>query len=136
MSHTSAEGVDARFNVMLNMRAGVRDKIRWMPEKFKWDVKFKGEIGDDLTYCKEKNITLEIANNLNSEPFMAAREEAFLNAVEVWNAIDKSGRQRIVTPERRLNLQMIPVPKCDEVIDEAMSHTESEHESEHCDGDK
>ena len=132
MSHTLAKGADEPHALMLNLRAGVRDKIRWMPEKFKWDLKFKGEIGDDLKYCKTNEINLAIANNLCNEKFLVAREQSFLNALRVWNAIDQSGRKRIAIPERRLNVQMVvPVPKC-----EAMSHTDSDGESEHDDGDE
>ena len=131
MSHTLSTGVDEPNALMLNLRTGVREKIMWKPEKFKWDIKFKGEIGADLTYCKKNEIYLEIDKSLCSDKFMAAREQAFLNAMHVWNAIDKSGRKRIQIPERRLNLQMrVPDPKC-----EAMSHTESEAESEQDEGD-
>ena len=39
MSHIASKtDVDQVFSV-LNMRAGVRDKIRWMPEKRKWSLK-------------------------------------------------------------------------------------------------
>ena len=131
MSHTVEVGADDRPTLMLNMRCGVRDKIMWMPEKFQWHLKFKGQIGDDLEYCKQHNINLAIAKGICSEEFMAAREQAFLNALRVWNAVDKSPRKRIVVPERRLHVQMVPVPTC-----KAISHTDSDREGEDHDGDE
>ena len=126
MSHTLSTGVDEPNAIMLNLRPGVREKIMWKPEKFKWDIKFKGDIGSDVAFCKKNQIYLTVDKSLISDEFMAAREEAFINAMHVWNAVDKSGRLRIKIPERRLHLQMqVPFPKC-----EAMSHTESEAESE------
>jgi len=134
MSHTPAKEDDEQAALKYNLRTGVRDKIRWMPEQCKWILKFKGEIGDDLKYCKANGITLAIANNLESKEFMVAREESFLNALRVWNAIDRSGRKRIAIPERRLNVQMVPVQ-----TSEAMSHTDntdSDRESENDDADE
>ena len=116
---------------MLNMRAGVREKIMWMPETCRWSLKFKGEIGEDKIYCKANRINLAIQTHLCDAEFLVAREKAFLDAARVWNAIDKSGRKRITVPERPLQVQMVPVP-----YSEAMSHTDSDRESEHSDRDE
>ena len=94
-------------------------------------MKFKGEIGDDIKDCKTNKIHLAIATHLCDDQFLVNREQAFLDAARVWNAIDKSGRKRITIPERPLKVQMVPVP-----YSEAMSHTESDRESEHGDGDE
>ena len=125
MSHTSSGAGDDYVAAMLNMRNGVRDKIRWMPETCKWSLHYKGELGKDQAYCKEHRVNLRVAPELEGEDFLNAREEAFLDALKVWNAIDGSGRKRIVVPTRRLNVPMVTVP-----YSEAMSHTESEREDE------
>ena len=129
MSHTSSKAADDHVPSMLNMRAGVRDKIRWMPETCKWSLKYKGELGEDLAYCKEHHLNLGIAKHLCNEEFLHAREQAFLDALQVWNAIDGSGRKRIAIPDRRLDVQMVPVPYSE------VSHTDSEREAEQDDKD-
>ena len=130
ISHTSSGAVDDHAAVMHNMRAGVRDKIRWMPETCKWSLHYSGELGKDQAYCKEHHLNLGIAKHLCNEEFLHAREQAFMNALLVWNAIDASGRKRIVIPARRLNVPMVTVP-----YSEAMSHTDSEREAEQSDDD-
>ena len=130
ISHTSSGAVDDHAAVMQNMRAGVRDKIRWLPEPCRWSLKCSGELGRVEAYCKEHHISLKIARDLCGEAFLNARDDAFTAAVKVWNAVDASGRKRIVMPERRLNVQMVTVP-----YTEAMSHTDSERESEQGDCD-
>ena len=131
MSHTSSKAVDDHVPSMLNMRAGVREKIMWMPETCRWALKFNGEIGPDRAYCKENHINLAIQTHLCDDNFLFSRESAFLDAARVWNAIDKSGRKRITMPVRPLKVHMVPVP-----YSEAMSHTESDRESEHGDCDE
>ena len=131
MSHTSSKAVDDHVPSMLNMRAGVREKIMWMPETCRWVLKFKGCIGDDKAYCKANHIDLAIRTRLEDAEFLVAREKTFLDAILVWNAIDQSGRKRMTLPERPLKVQMVPVP-----YSEAMSHTDSDRESEHDDRDE
>ena len=130
MGHTSSNSVDDHVPSMLNMRAGVRDKIMWMPETCRWSLKFKGEIGEDKKHCKQNKINLAIQTHLCDDEFLVAREKAFQDAARVWNAIDKSGRKRITMPERPLNVQMVPVP-----YSSAMSHTGSDRGSEDSDRD-
>jgi hypothetical protein len=130
ISHTSSGAADDHAAVMHNMRAGVRDKIRWMPEPCRWSLKCSGELGRVEAYCKEHHINLKVAPDLCGEAFLNARDDVFMDAVKVWNAVDASGRKRIVMPERRLNVQMVTVP-----YTEAMSHTDSEREAEQSEGD-
>ena len=80
---------------------------------------------DDKVYCKENGISVTIPPHLEDDEFLAARENAFLNACRVWNAVDQSGRRRIMMPERPLKVQMVPVPQS-----KAMNHAESDRESE------
>ena len=130
MSHTSSGAADDYVSAMLNMRNGVRDKIRWMPETCKWSVHYSGDIGKNQAYCKEHRVNLGVSPELEGEDFLNAREQAFLDALKVWNAIDESGRKRIVIPARRLNVPMVTVP-----YSEAMSHTDSDRDDEQSDGD-
>ena len=123
MSHTSSTSAYDNVPSMINMRAGVRDKIMWVPEKCRWSVKYKGELGEDKKYCDKNEISLAVPMHLCNDEFLHARETAFLNAMVVWNAVDTSGRKRIAGWERPLNVQMVPVP-----YSSAMSHTGSDHE--------
>ena len=52
MSHTATipDG-DQPFS-MIVMKAGVRDKINWLPEACTWGLKFKGEIGADKNIAR------------------------------------------------------------------------------------
>ena len=125
MSHTSSGAADDHVSAMLNMRNGVREKIRWMPETCKWNLHYSGELGKDQAYCKEHHVNLRVSPELEGDEFLNAREQAFVDALKVWNAIDGSGRKRLVIPARRLNVQMVTVP-----YTEAMSHTDSEREAE------
>ena len=52
-------------------------------------------------------------------------EKAFLNACRVWNAVDQTGRKRIMMPERPLQVQMVSVP-----LSKAISNAEGDRESE------
>ena len=123
MSHTSSSAAADQVPTMRQMRAGVRDKIQWLPEHCSWNLKFKGDKGDDIAYCKEHNLNLAISRELKDVDFERARERAFQDAWQVWNAIDKSKRQRLRIPGRRLDVQMRTVPYREVV------HTDSEPES-------
>ena len=125
ISHTAAKVDGGKPMSMLNMRAGVRDKIRWVPESCSWRLKFKGADGMDLQYCNENGISLTIPPYIQKDEFKEAREKTFHDACLVWNAVDKSGRRRIKLSDRPLNVQMVPVNR-----NMAMSHTESDCESE------
>ena len=127
MSHIASKLDDDQMHSMHNMRAGVRDKIHWMPEARKWSLKFKGSTGDDTSYCKVNGISLSVPNDSDDAHFNVAREEAFRNACSVWNAIDDSGRRRIRMPNRPLKVQMRPVPVSKT---KAMSHSGSDAESD------
>ena len=136
MSHTSAIsdgelGARDKIRWMIHMRAGVREKIRWKPETCRWGLKVKAEIGEEERYCKENKINLAIPNRLCGDEFLAARDAAFHDAVQVWNAIDKSGRKPITMPERPLKVQMVTLP-----YRSAMSHTGSDREPEQSDRDE
>jgi hypothetical protein len=108
---------------MINMRAGVRDKIMWMPEGATWSLKYKGDKGEVQRYCNKNEISISVPTHLCDVEFLRARDTTFQNAMVVWNAVDKSGRKRIVGWERPLNVQMVPVP-----YTLAMSHTASDQE--------
>ena len=123
MSHTSSTSAYDQVPSMINMRAGVRDKIMWMPEGATWSIKFKGDKGDDKRYCDKNEISISVQTHLCDVEFLRARDTAFQNAMVVWNAVDKSGRKRIVGWDRPLNVQMVPVP-----YTSAMSHTASDQE--------
>ena len=129
MSHTSSSATANQVPTMRHLRAGVRDKIHWKPELCQWNLKYKGELGADEAYCKEHNLNLGIPKHLCNDEFLHAREQAFLDALQVWNAIDKSGRKRISIPDRRLDVQMVPVPYSE------VSHTDSEQEAEQDDSE-
>ena len=118
---------------MLGSRAGIRSKVYWMPEKSAWGLKFKGVMGDDKVYCNENGLSLTIPLPLSNQTYEYARDKAFHNACMTWNAVDKSGRKRIRTPELPLKKQMVPV-----LQSKAMSHNESEPHSEaaSCDEDE
>ena len=75
-------------------------------------------------------MNLVVSKELCGEEFVDARAKAFMDAMEVWNAIDESGRLRISIPARRLNVPMVAVP-----YSEAMSHTDSEREAKQSDDD-
>ena len=123
MSHTSSTSAYDQVPSMINMRAGVRDKIMWMPEGATWSLKYKGDKGEVQRYCKNNEISISVPTHLCDVEFLRARDTAFQNAMVVWNAVDKSGRKRIVGWERPLNVQMVPVP-----YTLAMSHTASDQE--------
>ena len=113
VSHKAMKPDCDQFDSMVNMRAGVRDKVYWVPEKCKWCLRFKDANGvwssDDRNYCKDHDKSLEIPTHLKDGDFKNARELAFRDACHVWNAIDKSGRRRIQLPEKVLNVSMVPV---------------------------
>ena len=114
VSHNAMKSDCDHFGLQSIMRAGVRDKVQWVPEKCRWNLKFTGANGVDTNYCKERGITLEIPGHLRDDDFKTARENAFRDACRVWNAIDKSGRRRIQLPEQKtLNISMVPVLKDD-----------------------
>ena len=123
MSHTSSTSAYDQVPSMINMRAGVRDKIMWMPEGATWSLKYKGDKGEVQRYCNMNEISISVPTHLCDVEFLRARDTAFQNAMVVWNAVDKSGRKRIVGWERPLNVQMVPVP-----YTLAMSHTASDQE--------
>ena len=130
VSHKAMKPDCDQFDSMVNMRAGVRDKVYWIPEKCKWCLRFKDANGvwrsDDTNYCKDHDISLEIPSDLKDDDFKNARELAFRDACHVWNAIDKSGRRRIQLPEpKSLNVSMVPV-----LNHKDLSHHESDPDSE------
>ena len=129
MSHTSSSATANQVPTMRHLRAGVRDKIQWMPEGCRWKLHYKGDDGDDMAYCKEHNLNLAISTDLCAADFALAREEAFQNAWQVWNAVDQSKRQRLRLPGRHLDVQMRTVPY------RGVAHTDSESESTQDDSD-
>ena len=125
MSRTASKCCDDKLISQMQTRAGVRDKIHWMPEKCSWGLTFKGAMGGDTEYCNEHGIRLHIEQSLQESEFKVGRGKAFHDACQVWNAIDKSGKKRITMPERLLKVDMAHV-----LTSKAMSHTDSEHETE------
>ena len=77
MSHIASKIDDDQLFSVHNMRAGVRDKIIWMPETCRWMIKFKGELNADNVYCKNSGISVNIPVRLQDDEFRFAREKAF-----------------------------------------------------------
>ena len=88
-------------------------------------------MGADKEYCKKISIKLSIPREKVGEEFLAAREQSFVDAVRVWNEVDKSTRKRIVLPKRRVDVQMVPV-----TTSTAISYTDSDREGDEQDDDE
>ena len=58
-------------------------------------LNFEGEEEDAKIFCQENNITLSVSENLTVAGFAEARQKTFGDACRVWNAVDRSGRQRL-----------------------------------------
>ena len=111
-------------DIFVSVRAGVREKVYWMPDKLTWGLKFKGDAGVDKEYCRRHDVTLTISSALGTD-FTAAREKAFRNACIVWNAVDMSGKQRISIIDPQVDGEMLLHGH-----KKAMSHEGSGSESE------
>ena len=125
MSHTASKDCGDKPTSQARIRAGVRDKVQWKPEKCSWELTFKGACGEDKVYCNEHGIKLHIEPARKDSEFKAAQDKAFHDACMVWNAVDKSGKKRITMGEQSLHFDMVPL-----ISSKAMSHTDSEHETE------
>ena len=77
MSHTASKTDDDQLFSVHNMRAGLRDRITWMPETCRWMIKFNGELNADNVYCKNSGISVNIPVHLQDDEFRFAREKAF-----------------------------------------------------------
>ena len=93
------------------MCLGVRDKTFWMPEKRCWALNHKlldpeKNIRD---FCRQESLCLSVQLTVFGEDFRKARDEALLDACRVWNALGKSGKQRIKLPAKTESCPVIQV---------------------------
>ena len=102
-------------------RIGVRNKVTWKSQKNTWDLNVTPDDGSHITYMNTRGISLDVAQYLTAEEFSLARDHTFVEACRVWNAVDDSKRMRIAAPQRKLNVEIVPVSE-----DDAISPNESD----------
>ena len=101
---------------------GVRDKICWVPETHGWGLNLKKE----TETSRRKSLCLSVNPTVTGADFTTARDKALLNACDVWNALDKSGRFRIKLPAVTDSCCDIKLPKEQNGNDGAGSDSESD----------
>ena len=77
---------------------GVRDKIVWSPEHFRWDLILAKPRCDPPAFCKEAELCLAVPAHLTGKDFDKARDRALFDACQAWNYLDGSGKQKIKLP--------------------------------------
>ena len=108
-------------------RAGVRDKIHWIPEKCKWGLRVNVSMAVVRDYCKDHSLCLEVESVLSGDEFLRAQQEAFYHACLAWNALDKSSKPRIKAREPFLSR---PVVELSHKMAAISQHADSEEEGD------
>jgi len=87
----------------------VSGKIIWLSQSLTWEIDLINPRVPLVQYLREHDLTLTIPDGLSKDEFERAKTATFINAANVWNALDTSERHRIRLPAN-IEIYQIKIP--------------------------
>ena len=91
------ETAGASFSFSSTCTPNIRDKVSWDPMMHGWKMSIKKPHAKLQPFMDESGNSLRVDPSLTVTAYAAEKNEKYLKAIETWNAVDGSTRERIPT---------------------------------------